>query len=49
MMHFIMSFFWLFGYAGGIGHFESYLLESTYEKESTNTMYIVYVLVVITV
>jgi len=31
MMHFIMSFFWLFGYAGGNGHFESYLLESTFE------------------
>lgn len=48
MIHFIVSFFWLFGYAGGNGHFESYLLESTYE-ESTNTMYIVYVLAVITV
>ena len=49
MMHFIMSFFWLFGYAGGNGHFEPYWLESMYEKESTNTMYVVYVLAVITV
>jgi hypothetical protein len=47
-MYFIVPFFWLFGYAGGNGHFESYLLENT-ERESTNTMYIVYVLAVITV